>query len=160
KARDALTAIAGPDRVGDLAVVPYQLADLLLRLAPRSADDAITAGKLEEALKGSIELLDGFVGGNPQSPLAPAALLKLGHCHPRLAALLATPPEQQKALATARAVYERIQQQFPRSEARPVAVFERAKVIAAQKDVNTAMNELRRFTNDPTLKGTPVAPMA
>src|SRR5262249_36171124 len=127
KARAALEAVPGPDRVGDLAIVPYQLADVLLRLAPKGAADAVAARKLEEALKTSIELLDGFVGGTPQSPQAPDALLKLGHCHQRMAALAAQPPEAQKSLAAARAVYERINQQYPRSEARPFAIFERAK---------------------------------
>src|SRR5262249_24244965 len=64
-----------------------------------------------------------------------------------------------KMLAAARATYERIQQKHPRHDAFPQATFERAKVLAMQKDTNGAMNELKRFSNDP-LKKTSIAPMA
>jgi TolA-binding protein len=140
-------------------VVPYQLADILIRLAPASADDAVAAGKLEEQLRGAIELLEGFATAQPNGPLTADALLKLGHCQQRLAKLLAQPPDQAKALAAARAAYEQILQRFPRHEAQPVAVFERAKCLALGGDVNGAVNELRRFANDP-LKNAGIAPMA
>ena len=52
-----------------------------------------------------------------------------------------------------------ITKKFPQSPLRPNALFERAKVLALQRDVGTAVNELRRFTEDP-LRGSPIAPMA
>ena len=160
KAKETLGAIPAAERNGDLALVSYQLADILIRQAPAKADDALAAGKLEEQLKAAIELLEGFVGAQPNGPQTADALFKLGHCQQRLAALLAQPPDQAKALAAARAAYEQLLQRFPKDpHPTPSAVFERAKVLARAKDINGAINELRRFLNDP-LKNAPVAPMA
>lgn len=158
KAREKLEAIPASERAGELAVVPYQLADILLRTAPAKADDAVAAGKLEEQLRGAVEQLEGFVSGQPDGPLAPDALLKLGWCQGRLASLLAQPPEKAKVLANARAAYEQVIQRFPKHALMPQAVFERAKCIALAGDPNGAINELRRFAGDP-LKTAPVAPM-
>jgi TolA-binding protein len=160
KAKEVLESIPAAERNGDLTAVSYQLADIVLRLAPDKADDALAAGKLEEALKGATELLEGFVGSQPNGPQTPDALLKLGYCHQRMAALLSQPPEQAKEVAAARATYEQIMQRFPKHELFPQAVFERAKCQALAKDVNGAINELRRFNNDPVLKQAPVTPMA
>jgi TolA-binding protein len=159
KAKEILEGIPAGDRNGELAAVPYTLADILIRLAPTKADDALTAGKLEEQLREAVEMLDGFVNAQPVSPQTPDALLKLGLCHQRLAAIMAQPPDKQKELGSARAAYERLMQQFPQHELQPQAVLERAKCIAQGGDVNGAVNELRRFTNDP-LKQAPAAPLA
>ncbi len=112
KAKETLEAIPAAERTGDLALVSYQLADILIRQAPAKADDALAAGKLEEQLKSAIELLDGFVNAQPNGPQTADALFKLGYCQQRMAALLAQPPEQAKALAAARAAYEQIVQRF------------------------------------------------
>src|SRR5262249_11436914 len=130
-----------------------------LKLAPQTADDAVTAGKLTEALKGAIEQLEGFVGAAPNGAQTPDALLKLGFCQQRMAEILAEPPEKAKALAAARAAYEQLMQRFPKSPQQPQAIFERAKVLALAGDVDGAMREMRRFLDDP-LKQAPVAPMA
>ncbi|HVS38276.1 MAG TPA: tetratricopeptide repeat protein [Gemmataceae bacterium] len=160
KARSILEAIAPADRTGDLAVVPYQLADCIIRSAPANADDAVAAGKLQESLQTAIGLLDAFAAGQPNSPQAPDALLKLGYCRQRLAAMLVQPPDQAKALGSARASYEQMLQKYPKSDLVPQAIFERAKCMAQQKDIGGAMNELRRFTNQDPLKSSLVAPMA
>jgi TolA-binding protein len=159
KAKEKLEAIPAPDRTGDLALVPYQLADVLIRLAPAKADDAIANGKLEEAMKAAIEQLDGFIAGQPNGPHAPDAYLKLGHCHQRLATVLAKPEEQQKEIAAARSAYKQLQQKFAKSDLVPQATFERAKCLSLAKDDNGAINELRHFQNDP-LKNSTIAPMA
>jgi TolA-binding protein len=159
KAREFLEAIPVQDRVGELAVVPYVQADCLLRLVQFKADDALAAGRLEEQLKGAIELLEGFVSSQPAAIQTPDALLKLGLCHQRLAGFLVQPPEKAQALNSARTAYEKLMQQFPNHELQPQAVFERAKCLAMAGDVNGSMNELRRFTGDP-LKAAPIAPMA
>jgi cellulose synthase operon protein C len=159
KAREVLETIPPADRTGDLAVVPYLLADCLIRMAPAKADDALVAGKLEEQLKAAVDLLEGFAAVQPNSPEVPDALLKLGLCHQRLASLLAQPPEKAKVLANARSAYERLMQQFPNHPLQPQAVLERAKCLAQAGDPNGAVNDLRRFTGDP-LKNAPVAPMA
>ncbi len=158
KAKEILESIPAAERTGELAVVPYLLADCLIRQAPVKADDAITAGKLDEEMRAAAELLDGFVNAQPTSPQAPDALLKLGLCYQRLSGLLVQPPEKGKVLASARAAYERLMQQFSKHELQPQAVLERAKCIALSGDVNGAINELRRFTNDP-LKTARVAPL-
>src|SRR5262249_7008726 len=106
KAKDVLEAIPDADRNGELAVVPYQLADCLLRLAPvKVEDDALAANKALEQLQAAAGLLETFVGANATSPQAPDALLKLGHCRQRLAGLLAQPQEKAAALKAARAAF-------------------------------------------------------
>ncbi len=160
KATAALEAIPLAERSGDLAVVPYQLADLHLRQIPARADDAVAAGRQEEGLKKAIELLDGFLAGQPNGPQTPDALLKLGLCHQRLATLLAQPMEQQAELTAARAAFEGLAQRFPQSPLRSNAYFERAKVLNLAKDTNGAINELRRFRGEEPYRSSPVAPMA
>ncbi len=160
KSKELLETIPPADRNGDLAVVPYQLADVMIRLAPARADDAVAAGKLEELIRGAGELLESFAASQPNSPQAADALLKLGYCQQKLAGILAQPPDQAKALSAARAAYEQLLQKHGNSPEAPQASFERAKCLAAQKDVNGAVNELRRFTNDGRLKNSPIAPMA
>jgi TolA-binding protein len=159
RAREMLEAIPVPERSGELALVPYYLADILLRQAPAKVEDAVAAGKLEEQLRAAVESLEAFAGAQPNGPQTADALLKLGYCQQRLAALLAQPMDQQKAIAAARAAYEQLLQRFPKDPAQPTAVFERAKCLAAAKDTNGAINEMRRFLTDP-LKASPVAPMA
>jgi cellulose synthase operon protein C len=159
KAKETLESIPAADRNGDLALVSYQLADIFIRQAPAKAEDALAAGKLEEQMKAAIELLEGFVGSQPNAPQTADALFKLGHCQQRLAELLAQPPDQAKALAAARSVYEQILQRFPNDAIAPQAILERAKVLARSKDIGGAINELRRFLHDP-LKNAKVAPLA
>jgi TolA-binding protein len=160
RARAALETIAGAERTGDLAVAPYHLADCLIRLAPIKADDAVAAGKLEEQLKQASELLSGFVAAQPDRPQAPDALIKLGFCQQRLAGVLAQGPDQAAALAAARTAYEQLLQKYAKSDLAPQAKFERAKVLASQKDVNGAVNELRQFAANDPWKAAPSAPMA
>ncbi len=160
-AQKALDAIPVPERGGDLASVPYLIADCILRQTPSTVpEDALAAGKLEEQLKTSVELLESFISANPKDPLIPDALIKFGLCQQRLAGLMAQPPEKQKALAVARAAYERLlAKEYAGHPLMPQAVFERAKVLALANDFNTATNELRRFTADP-LRQSNVAPIA
>jgi TolA-binding protein len=162
KAKDLLAAIPAPDCTGDLALVPYLQADCLIRLAPTQADDALAAGRLEEQLHGAIELLDGFLGAQPHSPQAPAALLRLGLCHQRLALLLAKPEERAQGLVNARAAYEKLIQQYPRHELLPQALYEKARWRTLRNqpgDPAKAIDDLRRFTTDP-LRKSRIAPLA
>jgi TolA-binding protein len=91
--------------------------------------------------------------------MVPDALIKLGHCLQRIAAMRAQPQERNQVLAGARGVYDKLAKEFPQSPLVPQSIFERAKTIAMTGDRNTAMNELRRFAVDP-LRVTSVAPMA
>jgi TolA-binding protein len=160
KAKEKLETIPTAERNGELAVVPYQLADCLLRLAPAKVeDDAVAAGKLLETLKGAVELLEAYVGSQPNAAQTPDALLKLGFCHQRMAQVLGQPAEQAKELQAARAIYDQVEQRFRGHAVYPNAVFERAKVMAVQKDVGGAMNQLRQFQQGP-LNNAPIAPMA
>jgi TolA-binding protein len=160
KAEQTFDSIAAPDRVGDLALTSYLLADCLMRLAPaKVGDDAIAAGKLQEQLQAAAQLLESFAGANPQSPEAPDALLKLGHCQQRLATVLANPQEKAAALQAARQAYEKLLAQYGKDTRVPQAVFERAKCIAQAGDRGGAMNELRKFSQAP-LQDAPIAPLA
>jgi TolA-binding protein len=150
------------DRAGELAQTSYLMADCVLRQTPTTlaADaDALMAGKLDEQLKTAAELLDAFLAANPKDASAPDAILKFGLCLQRRAGLLSEPKEKQAALVAARSAYDRLSKTFPNHPLRPNAVFERAKVMAVQGDVNGSINELRRFTTDP-FRQAPVAPMA
>jgi tetratricopeptide (TPR) repeat protein len=159
KARPALEAIPAAERSGELADVPYYLADVLIRQAPAKAEDAVAAGKLEEQLKGAIEQLEIYASSVPNGPQTADALLKLGYCQQRLAGLFVQQADKDKAIAAARAAYEQLLQRFPKDPAQSTAVFERAKCLALAKDVGGAINELRRFLGDP-LKTSAIAPMA
>jgi TolA-binding protein len=160
KAQKALEAIPPADRVGDLAAVSYSLADIYLRQLPARADDAVAAGKMEEKLKGAIEQCEAFLAAAPDSPLVPDALLKLGFCQQRMAKLLAAPEEQRKALAAARAAYGRVRDRHRASPAFAQAMFERAKVLAAQGETAPAMEELKKFATDEGRRKSGAAPMA
>lgn len=163
KAYKAWSEIPPPDRVGEeAALASYLMSDCILRQTPAILPDdadAIAAGKIEEQLRNAAELLDVFVGSNPKNVNTPDALLKLGLCQQRRAGVVADPKVKQEFLASARSAYERILKEFPASTSNPTAVFERAKVLASQGDVGNAMNELRRFQQEP-LKSARVAPMA
>jgi TolA-binding protein len=159
KAKGTLEAIPQAERAGDLAAVPYLLADCHIRLAPIEAEDALAAGEVSEHMNKAAELLAGFVAASPKAPEVPDALLKLGHCHLRMVDVLAQAPDRAKALAAARAAYERLIQGFPQHALAAQAIFEHARCLALATDVNGAINELRRFTAPP-LKTAPIAPMA
>jgi TolA-binding protein len=157
KAKEVLEKIAASERNGALALTPYVLADCLMRLAPAKADDALAAGKLQEELQAAVELLDGFISAQPNSPQTPDALLKLGLCHQRLAVLFAKPEERAKELGNSRAAYDRLVNQFPQHALQPQGVYERARCQGLMGDKQGAINELRRFTD--ALKTATIAPM-
>lgn len=154
-----LAKIPDAERTGDLAAVPYVLADCVIRTAPTDASDALAAGRLLQQMTQATTLLSGFLASQAASPQAPDAMLKLGNCQQSIAGLMAEPQEQNKVLAAARQTYEKLIQQFATHALQPVAVFERAKCMARSGDVNGAVNELNRFQADP-LKNAPVAPLA
>jgi TolA-binding protein len=159
KAQKVFEGIAEPDRKDDLVLTSYLLADCLIRLAPTRADDALAAGKVQEKLQEAAGLLDNFIGAQPNGAQTPDALLKLGHCHQRMAGLLAKPEERTKVLTSARTVYEKLINQFPKHALRPQAVFERARCLAQAGDKQGAVNEFRRFTSEAELKAAAVAPL-
>jgi TolA-binding protein len=160
KAQKIFEAIPATDRAGDLAAVSYCLADSYLRQLPARADDAVSAGKMEEKLRSAAECLDAFLAASPDGPQAPDALLKLGYCHARMARLLAQPAEQQRSLMAARQAYERVRDRHRNHPAYPQAMFERAKALAVLRDANRGVNELRVFTTDAALRKSAVAPLA
>lgn len=154
-----LLKIPETSRTGELATVPYLQADCLIRTMPAEADDALTAERLIETATDASKLLESFVQGQPKSPSAPDAMLKLGHCYQSIGAQVAIADEKLKALTKAKEVYEKCLQQFPNDPAMPSVVFERARVLALMGNVDGAVNDLRRFQSDP-LKKSPNAPLA
>ena len=157
-----LEAIPGPDRTGELGTAAYLLADILLRLTPiRVGDDALEEGKARDKLTAAAGMFEGFVGGSPKAPEAPAALLKLGYCQKRLGATLADPNERNQTLQKAREAFEKLRKDYPKDPLVGTAVLELAKVKALQGDRGGAMADLRTvFTNEATKndRSAPLAP--
>ena len=159
-----LSAIPSADCSGELAVVPYYLADCLLRNMPTDTTDALAAGRQIEVLTAAIKGLESFVSGQGNEPLkaapqTPDALLKLGYCYQRVAAQIAEPQERTLRLTAARQAFDRIGQQYATSPQAPVATLERANCMVVTNDINGAINELNKFKADP-FKQAPVAPLA
>src|SRR5581483_1306851 len=94
KAQQSLEAIPAAERTGELAGASYYLADIYLWQLPARADDAVSAGRMEEKLRSAAEALEAFLTAAPNSPHLPDALLKLGYCQQRMAKLLAQPAER------------------------------------------------------------------
>ncbi len=154
-----LGAIPADSCNGELAQVPYLLADCLIRCTPQDSSDALTAAALLSKAEQASKLLDAFIASNDKSPILPDALLKLGWCHSRMAEMMAKPEERKQALASGRSAYDRLIQRFPQEASLPVAFFERAGCLAGLADTGGAINELNRFLQDP-LRGSAVAPLA
>jgi TolA-binding protein len=160
KAVEILDAIPVPEWSAELVGVPYLLADCLLRqTATATADDALAAGKLREELERAAQLLGDFAANQPDNPLVPDALLRLGLSRQRLGDLLSEPEERKQALAAARTAYERVLLDYPLNDVRPRAALERARCLALAGDPNEAVNRLRAFAVAP-LAREPVAPLA
>ena len=156
----ALDAVPGPDRVGELALTGYVLADCLMRLAPAKAEDALQENRVREKLTQAAGMLEAFVAANPQAPEAAAALLKLGHCTKRLGASLADANERSQTLNRARETYERLAKEYPKHPLAGQSVVERAKVRTLLGDRGGATNDLRGFQSNADLQASPVAVLA
>jgi cellulose synthase operon protein C len=161
KAAAVLESIPAAERTGDLAPVPYVLADCFIRTAPVKAEDALQDNMLREKMAGAAALLDAFVSANPKADQAADALLKFGLCEKRLGIQLAPGNERNEAFQKARTALDRLinDGQYNKSPLVGNAVLERAKVLALQGDKNNAINSLRSFSNDP-LQKSPVAALA
>ncbi|HEX3148844.1 MAG TPA: tetratricopeptide repeat protein [Gemmataceae bacterium] len=159
KAKDILDKIPNADRSGELAYTPYLLADCMLRQAPATVSGAGETRKLLEALEEAAGLLDGFVNANPKAPEVPDALLKLGTCQMRQAALIAVPQERAPVVQAARNTFQKLTQQFPKEPQAAQAKMENAKCMALAGDKGGAINELKQFTQDPW-QNSPTAPFA
>ncbi len=157
-----LTEIPLAERGGDLGQANFLIGDCILRQVPATVpDDALAAGKMEEQLKSAAEALDAFVATQGKDSNVPDALIKLGLCQQRLAGLKADPKERVALFNAARASYERVMRKDFGNHPLHIAhaTFERAKCITQAGDINTGINELRKFTTDP-MKQTSVAPQA
>lgn len=159
RAAKLFATIAEPDRTGDLANVPYLLADCIIRTFPPEADDALTAARTIAQAEEAVKLLESFTSGQEKSPQAGDALLKLGHCYQSVANLMAAPAERTKLLTSARDTYDRALKLPPKEPVTSTATFERAKCIALLGDGNQAAGILGQFQNPP-LNATPNAPLA
>ncbi len=159
KAMTAFREVPQQDRQGELAAVPYHLADGLIRTLPAdTADDALAVGRLVKQLAEAITLLEGFVGANEKSPHLPDALVKLGVCSHQLAAQIAEPQERNLTFQKSRTAFDRVINQFAADPKMPVAVYERARAQLSQGDVGGAFNEFNRFKTGP-LNAAPIAPL-
>jgi tetratricopeptide (TPR) repeat protein len=159
KAKDDLEKIPNADRTGELSRVPFLLADCLLREAPATVSGAGEARKLLETLGQVAADLDGYISANPKAAQVPDAMLKLGTCQMRQAALMAVPEERAPLLQAARQTFQKLMQQFPKEPQTAQAKMEHAKCLALTGDKGGAINELRQFTQDPW-QNSPAAPFA
>ncbi len=162
KFKDAVEMLRGIPAeacVDGLASVPYLLADSLIRCAPQDPTDAIAAADLLDKARQAAKQLDKFIAANEKSAQLPDALLKLGWCCSRVAELTQAADERKLVLASGRAAYDRLIQQYAQDPAVPQAVLERAGVQAAQGELATAVTELSRFTQEP-LRASVSAPLA
>jgi tetratricopeptide (TPR) repeat protein len=151
--------IADADRVGDLASVPYFMADCLIRGLPPETEDALQAARLIQQAEQAAKLLEQFAAAQEKTPQAPDALLKLGHCYQRVGALMAAPAERTKMLTAAGDAYDRAMKLSDKEPLKSVALFERAKCLALLGDPNGAAGVLTQFQNAP-LSETKNAPLA
>jgi len=154
-----LVAVPEADRLGDLASVSYLLADCMIRQFPAETDDALDAARLIDKAEEAAKLLENFVAAQPKAPQTPDALVKLGYCYRRIAAVLANPGERHAMLLKAKQTYDQLHQQFPQHAAGPSAIFERSKCLAMMGAAAEAADGLLRFLNEP-LRSSPVAPLA
>lgn len=159
QAKDMLDKIPNGERNGELAYTPYLIADCLLREAPATVSGAGETRKVLEKLEQAATNLDAFIGSNPKAPEVPEAMLKLGTCQYRQAVLIVAAQERGPIIQAARQTFEKLTQQFPKEPQATQAIMERAKCMSLVGDKGGAMNELRRFTQDP-LQNSPVAPFA
>jgi len=160
--REALATLSGiPEGncAGELAPVSYLMADCLLRTLPAKTDRAVPAARLIGQATRAAKLLSIFVAAEPKSPQAPDALLKLGHCHQRIGAVLAAPADKAKAFTQAQQAYDRLLERYGKDPLVAAAVFERAKCKVLLGDTQTAVSDLMRFRRDP-FRSTDVAPLA
>ncbi len=158
KAREVLEGIPIPERKGDLALVPYLLADCRLRLLPSRADDAVSAGRLAEQLKAAVEELSAYAEDPAEPPFLPDALLRLGYCQRRLSSLSGQEEEQKQLRERARGNFEQVLLDHPGHELVAHAALERARFLA-EDDAKQGIIRLRRFTAGP-LRRSAVAPLA
>ncbi|MCG3180806.1 MAG: Outer membrane protein assembly factor BamD [Phycisphaerae bacterium] len=156
----ALADIPEPDRVGELAAVPYLLADCTMRaLPPESpAADALVAARVIDRADRCARLLEGYVAAAPpDAAQLDDALVKLGCCYLRLAGLVADKPERDKVLVQARTALERALA-IPGRPSRPAAHYEHARCVALQGDLNAGIEELGRFRpENPNYGASPIA---
>lgn len=154
-----LSDIPTAEHKGPLATVPYLLADCLIRNAPAEYGDAVSAAAVLDNFEQAFKLLESFTVASDKSPEAPDALLKLGYCQGRVAALTTDPTERQKLLEASRKSYDQLAQRFPQHPFVPAASMQRAMCTAELGDIEGAIRDLNRFQSDPFV-ATPVAPVA
>jgi TolA-binding protein len=159
KAQEQLEKIPDGERNGELAYASYLHADCLLRRCPAEVKGATQVRELLGNLEIVCKQLESFISANPKAPEIPEAMLKLGTSQARLGAFIKEPQERAQMLQTARQTFDNLMKQFPKEPASTNAVLERAKVMALQGDRGGAINELRRFLQDP-LNNTEAAPYA
>ncbi len=159
KARALLEQIDPGERKDDLAAASYLLADCLIRTAPAQTDDAVSAGKAQDQLTQAANLLTELVGSEPYADRDPDALMRLGLCQRRLAALAAKDDDRNALSGASRGSFERVLLEYPRDELQPHAALERACWIKQSGDVTEAIRRLRPFASG-NLDKHPLAPLA
>ena len=159
KAMTLLQEIPPGDRKEDLVGASYLLADCLIRTAPASADDALATGKLQEQLTQASDLLTDVVAQQPYDDRDPDALMRLGLCQRRLAALAAKDDDRTALEGASRTTFERVLLEYPGNDLQPHAILERARWVRKGGDQDEAVRRLRPFAAG-ALDKHPLAPLA
>ena len=159
KARTLLEQIDPGERKDDLAAASYLLADCLIRTAPTQTDDAVAAGRAQDQLTQAANLLTELVSSDPYADRDPDALMRLGMCQRRLAALAAKDDDRNALNDASRAAFERVLLEYPQDALQPHAALERARWIRRGGDITEAIRRVRPFASGRFEKH-PLAPLA
>ena len=119
----------------------------------------MAAGKAQDQLTQAANLLTELVGTEPYADRDADALMRLGMCQRRLAALAAKDEDRNALNDASRASFERVLLEYPRDELQPHAALERARWIRRGGDITQAIQRLRPFASG-NLKDSPLAPLA
>ena len=128
-------------------------------MAPAQADDALAAGRLQEQLTQAADLLTDVVAQQPYDDRDPDALMRLGQCQRRLAALAVKDEDRNALEAASRNSFERVLLEYPNNDLHPHAIIERARWVRKAGDQDEAVRRLRPFASG-ALDKHPLAPLA
>lgn len=157
----ALSRIAAANRTGPLSQASLLQADCLLRLAPADVSDALSAGKALQYITDAITHLEAFIPGNEQTSEGARAVLMLGECQQRMAAIMADPQEKSKALAAALNLFQQFPTRFGANHALVgEALLGRCNTMVLMGDIQGAITRLPRFQTQDPYPRSPIAPLA
>ena len=104
-------------------------------------------------------MLTDVVAQQPYDDRDPDALMRLGQCQRRLAALAVKDEDRNALEAASRTSFERVLLEYPNNDLQPHAIIERARWVRKGGDQDEAVRRLRPFASG-ALDKHPLAPLA